>query len=334
MNDIAFLFGNIYYLWHGAVIALALAAALMVALSLAGEIGVARRDILIAVLIALPCGVVLSRLLYWWCSIDKFSDRGAFSNLASGGYALYGAFAAVLISAAIVSLILRSVNFGALLDVFALSGSIGICIGRLSAFFSIGEDLGQIVENDALHFFPYAVYDQNVGEWLMAVFVFEALASGIIFAVLSAIFCRIKGNPAHYQYRNGDFALLFLLYFGCSQAFLESLRSDSLYFSFLGLVRVSQVFSAIIIIVVLIIFSVRVFRTRTLKLWLCIPLCVVCVALLTVAFLTEFLLNSETLLRSYCIMSGCLLALAMIGTLFWRASLRNNTVHYTEPSQK
>jgi len=320
MNEIAFFYEDIHYYWHGVVIAAALAVGLAIAFSAAKTLGVSRKPVLLTALLSLPSGVLLARLLYWWCASDKFEGMGIFSKLPYGGYALYGAMLGALLSAVLVGLFRRSeTTIGALLDCIALGGGAAVSIGRLGAFFTAGEDLGQIVDNEKLQFFPYAVPDKASGQWLMAVFVFESLAAAIIAAILLGKCMRIErtGNRTH---RDGDFGLLFLMYYGCAQALLESLRGDSLYFSFLGLVRMSQAVSAIIVVIVLVIFSVRVVKARSLSIWKCILIWVACLGLLVTAFLTELLLNAEILLRSYCIMGGCLLVTAILGTVLWRCS--------------
>lgn len=324
MNEIAFYFCGLAFSWHGVVVAAGVIAGMILALAAAKTLRTNRIALQFAILLGIPNGVVLARIMYRLSSSDKFIGRSTFFALQSGGYALYGAMLGLLIACVLVGQLMKnSVSTGALLDACAVGGAAAICIGRLSAFFSLGEDCGQIVDNEKLRFFPYAVFVPQSSQWFVAVFVFEAFAAGVICALLLMQCFREEKNGVC-THRDGDLCLAFLLYYGCAQALLESFRGDSLYFSFLGLVRVSQAVSAVVVAVVLVLVSVRVVKQGSLALWKCIAIWVGCLGALAAAFVTELTLSSSVLVRGYLVMGGCLLLVAVLGTILLRYAAKGS----------
>jgi len=207
------------------------------------------------------------------------------------------------------------------LDSVAVAGAAAICIGRLSAFFS-NDDMGMVIKNESAQFFPLCIYNENTGEWKLSVFVFEAAAAAIIFCLLLAASKRLaKSGSSRFD---GDLAALFLLSYGSFQAVLESLRSDSLYMVSLGLVRISQLISAIAIAAGVVWLSIKGIKEKTMPLAVWIILWVVQLALLALAFVMELTLTSETLVRGYAVMSGCVLTVAASAWLTWLLRLKKS----------
>ncbi len=269
--------------------------------------------------LSIPMGVLSARAVYWFFRQEQYDSAADIVKKASdGGYCLYGAAVGVITAIVIVNAVGRFKSLPEMLDAAAPAAALGICIGRLAAWFS-SQDRGKVVENSRFLKFPFAVYDSAQGQWCMAVFFFEAVVAGLIFVFLTMLFVRAYILDGSGRLHRGDIALLLALMYGCAQCVLESLRVDSLYFISLGFVRVSQVVSAVLVAAVLTVFSVRAvkkfgFRKIMAALW------ALCLALFGVAFYMELRLTSEIYVRNYTVMSICMLLLCIVGVSLYFAT--------------
>ena len=318
MNKIALFCDEKNLYWHGIIIAAAIAISCAAAVLLRRRQKKSLQGMLLMLPLSILLGVLFSRLVFWNYQqgmFDSFFSAFTLKSLAQGGYALVGGFIGVLLSGVLISCIMKlgKGGFMELLDAAAVAGSLGISLGRLSALFS-GDDLGQIVMSEGLHFFPVCIYDAGQSAWRLAVFAWESAAAFIIFLILLRFFDNVYVNSegARITLASGDVFLLFLLYYGCSQCMLESFRSDSLFFNILGLVRVSQVGALIMLFAALLIFCIRL-SDGGIKLWHA-AVWVLILGLLATAFVMELILSSNVLVLNYSIMGGCLLAVAVCGT--------------------
>ena len=192
-------------------------------------------------------GLAGARLMYCFARASYYmGEVGAWHILAlrEGGYLLYGALLGMVCAVAACTHAREtsgSGRLGAALDDLALPSLTVLALARLAEGLA-GEGLGNWVENEALWRLPFAA--QNVyGEYQWALFIPEAAAALLILAVVS----RKKAGRAQTA----------LLLYAASQIVFESLRMDSVLK--IGFVRVSQVLSAAVILVILLI------RTRALR---------------------------------------------------------------------
>ena len=216
--------------------------------------------------LALVLSVTLSRFVHWYCRFDNYeSFRSAMTDYSTGGYALVGVFAGCFITALILRLLLISRDLFAMLDSMCIAGSAGIAIGRLSSFFD-STDRGPILENIRTLPWVYPVTNpvSGVQENRLAIFLIQAIIAGVLFLILLVFFLVPRKKK---RLPGGDVTLLFLLIYGASQAILDSLRYDSLFFRSNGFISMVQVFSAVIVVFVAIIFSVRIVKKRGMRLW-------------------------------------------------------------------
>ena len=95
--------------------------------------------------------------------------------------------------------------------------------------------------------FPFAVYIESTGTWHYATFFYESLACALIFVFL--LIYRRKSKT------DGNVFLWYLLLYGIERAFVEGLRTDSLYIG--GVVRVSQLLSVVLVIFAAVMLIVR-----------------------------------------------------------------------------
>ena len=118
--------------------------------------------------------------------------------------------------------------------------------------------------------------------------------------------------------KDGDLCLLFCLYYGGTQAVLDSTRYDSLYFRSNGFVSVVQIFGLLAVVGVLLVFSLRYkkadgWKTGLLVFWLA------CLALLAGAGYMEYYVqrHSGEAAFSYSVMSLCMALVLLLGTILW-----------------
>lgn len=272
--------------------------------------------------LSIPMGVLSARAVYWFFRQEQYESAADIVKKASdGGYCLYGAVVGVIAAIIIVNRAGHFKSLPEMLDAAAPAAALGICIGRFASRFS-SQDRGKVVESERFHRFPFTVYDSAQEQWCLSVFFFEAVVAGLIFIILTVLFVRVYIFDKEGRLRHGDIAMLLTLMYGCAQCVLESLRVDSLYFISLGFVRVSQVVSAVLVVAVLAVFSVRAvkrfgFKRKMAVLW------AFCLALLGIAFYMELRLTSEIYVRNYTIMSICTLLLCVVGVSLYFLTDKN-----------
>ena len=298
--------------WHGIIMAFAVLAAVLSASGFRRAQGRNDNSVLFITVIGMPLALILSRIVFWNFSRAYFDGFGSsLLNFADGGYSLLGAMIGVLLAVIFTNSLLKLNDFKALLDAISPAAAIGICIGRLSGYFSL-DDRGKILETDAVRRFPFAVYDASSDNWRLAVFSLEAIAAGLIFIVCTAMFVYIYRCST--KIRSGNVFLLFLCLFGVTQGTLESMRLDSLFMNSLGFVRVMQIASLVMIVFVLVVYSVTSIKRAGFRLFH-IVCWVASLGLLGLAFYMEFRIHSAVLMRNYAVMITCLTA---VGYLSYR----------------
>lgn len=272
MEKIAFIIGETFLYWNSIILMLAVAAAvcLFLAFCLRRPGNGAGAAVLVSAALALS--VVLSRLIHWYCRSDAYESlESALTNYAGGGYALTGVFAGCVIAAVLLRLLRIVKNLPHIFDCMALGGGAGIAVGRLACLYSAA-DRGMLVE--ASWGFPlmYPVPNAVTGitEYRLATFLLQAIATGVIFLVLTVFYLR---GTRRGRLKDGDTACLFLSAYCASQVVLDSTRYDSLFLRSNGFVSVVQILCAICLVGMVVYFSVRMvrsggFRKRYLLLWL------------------------------------------------------------------
>ena len=201
-------------------------------------------------LLAIPLCLLGARLGY--CLMRYYFVRddmgwGFFFRFTTGGYVLYGALLGGLLAAWLASRIVRRPCW----DVTdAVAPAAALCI----AFCRFAEGLAQQgfgweVESEALWRFPWAVYIERQDCWFWSLSQLEGLvALGLMLALL---LCG-RGKAR----RGGDRTLLLLLGYASLQLVLESMRCDAVLKW--GMVRCSQLVSAIVVGFVLFVHTRRI----------------------------------------------------------------------------
>lgn len=305
MDRIAFIVGDTFIYWSSIILTLAAGVTICAFLALHRGRGTAAA---VLIPVALVLSVIFGRLAHWYFRPDSYeSFLQAMTDYTSGGYALIGVFLACLLAALLVRLLGLEDDLPRLLDEMSLAGCAGIAVGRLACFFSTA-DRGQILET--IHSLPLAYPVNNVvtgaAEYRLATFLIQAVVTAVIFGGLLAFF--LLGRR-----KSGDVAALFLLFYGMSQAVLDSTRYDSLYMRSNGFISVVQLSGAVALVGVSVMFSVRMVKARGFRPWYA-ALWAAMLALLGGAGYMEYFVqrHGDRALFSYCVMSLCLGAIAAL----------------------
>ena len=264
-------------------------------------------------------GLVLGRLLHWYCQADAYESFGAaFLNFRAGSFALMGVFAACLLSAWILKLTKLETHMGYTLDCMAVAGCLGMAVGRLGFFFN-ASDRGILMEKDGFFVSPVVNPVSGAVELRLATFLIQAVAAAVIFLVLLALWKRKK--------RDGDLCLVFLLLHGAAQVVLDSTRYDALFLRSNGFVSAVQILSAFAIVTAAAVFGVRAVKAGGWK-WGYVPLYLVMAGLIGGAGYMEYHVqrHGSEAAFAYSVMSACLCAYVLLtmGVLGRRAGRTEN----------
>ena len=321
MDRIAFIIGEVYIYWQSVILMAAVATAVLMFLGLyIGKSGNGAGAAM-AISLSLISGLLLSRLIHWYCQSASYESLAqAMTDWSSGGFALMGVFAGCLLTACLLRLVRLVSNLPQMLDCMALAGSAGIAVGRLSFLYSAG-DRGMILKEMTALPWAFPVINTVTGEteYRLATFMLQAIAAGVIFLVLLIVWLvgqRGKKLP------DGDTALSFALLYGAIQAMLDSTRYDSLFLRSNGFVSVVQILCLAAMITVIVIFSVRMVKTRGWKRFY-IGLWVAEVASLGGAGYMEYYVqrHGDRALKAYSLMTVCLASAVLLTILIHRLSL-------------
>lgn len=320
MNDIAFYIGTTFIYYHSIITALAVAAAVLAAVSLRRVQGENGGDILkIAAASFIPASL-LSKLVYCSFYRDQYSGIGdMLTSWGRGGNCLPGAALGIILTMFVMNKIRPFDDLPALLDALAPACALGLCVGRLAGYFS-SDDRGRIIDDAGFQKFPFGVYNSAKGVWEVSVFTMESIAGGLIFILTAIMFMRIYGRNGNAELRGKcHVLLLFLTLFGTTQGTLESMRLDSLFFAGLGFVRLTQILSLIFLVAVHVFYSV----TSIKKNGFCLSHIIIwalAAGVLALAIVLEFRQNSSSYAKYYMIMEICLALFSLASFVFYLSS--------------
>jgi prolipoprotein diacylglyceryl transferase len=299
--------------WHGIFFAAAIAVTVLFTLIFRLLQGKKAAGIGLFILLSFPLAMILSRLYYYFFSQQKYASTEEIFTLSTGGFALYGAMAGVVLSAFLVSRILRKNKFSELLDAAAPASALGIAIGRTAAYFT-GEGLGGVVENPSFQKLPFSIFSEGENNWFIAVFAFEAIFAALIFIYTSILLIGQYVKPAR-RFKSGDIFLNFILLYAGGQTLFESLRTDALFLNSLGFVKVSQLVSAILLVAAVVTLSVRHVRLEGFKKWYIIAWAAL-VGMITASFIMEYRMTAGMMVTNYSVMG-----ISLAGVTAWGAYL-------------
>lgn len=247
-----FYIGNFEIKFYGLIMALSMLFGIILASKLAKKHGIKSDDIILLALIALPCAVVGARLYYCFFYEYNYSFWELF-DLRQGGLAIYGGVIGGLIGVIIFCAIKKNVKIlGVICDICVPCLLLGQAIGRWGNFFN-QEAYGNLITNENLQWFPFAVWIEDKRAWYQATFFYESLWNFIGVIILIKIYNSSKVT--------GTTTASYLIWYGIGRAFIEGLRSDSLYIGTTG-IRVSQLLSIFLVIAGLVVLVVNQYKKK------------------------------------------------------------------------
>jgi len=248
--------------WYGIIIALGFLLAVLLGIRACEKFGFIPDNILDLVLFAAPVAIVSARLYYVIFSWDLFKDNPIkVFDTREGGLAIYGAVIGAFLVAYIYARV-KKLNFLKLADFCAPYVIMAQAIGRWGNFVNQEAFGSKTMLPWRMNGYEPNKYLNNLGEnldlskWgVHPTFLYESLWNIAAFAFLIWFRKRKK--------LDGEVISLYLVFYGLGRFFIESLRTDSLMLGGTG-IRVSQLLSAVFVIVFAILFILRRMKKKKL----------------------------------------------------------------------
>ena len=233
--------------WYGIILACAMLAGLFLCMKQAKRFGLTEDNVLDLVLWAVPCCILGSRIYYVIFYLDLYRnadgslDWGRIIAIWDGGLAIYGTVIAGVIVVLIFTKV-KKLRFAAMTDLAAMGLLLGQIIGRWANFIN-REAFGGLTD------LPW-----RMRLWVSAsqyievhpTFLYESLWN--LVGLLLMLFVITKGRRF-----DGENTWFYFMWYGLGRAWIEGLRTDSLYlfdWTFMGQpIRVSQALSMVMVIV-------------------------------------------------------------------------------------
>lgn len=196
-------------------------------------------------LIALPIVIICARIYYVIFEWDSYKNNlHEIYKVWHGGLAIYGG----VIGGIVVAVLFcrkRKIPFMKFADIMSPSLALGQSIGRWGNFVN-QEAFGNLITDERLQFFPYAVYIKKLNEWHQATFFYESICTLAIFVILMCLRRRKKYD--------GQLFVIYLIAYGIVRFLVEGLRTDSLYI--MPGIRISQLVSIGIVVIGILISAI------------------------------------------------------------------------------
>ena len=219
--------------FYGLLIAVGLMLAVCYACRRSKQFGLKSDDILDGVLCIVPFAILCARLYYVAFEWSSYKDNPvSMFYIWQGGLAIYGGVIGAAIGIIVFAKVKKDkVNLFAMLDLTSLGFLIGQSIGRWGNFMN-REAFG--AETDS--FFRMGLLDSHTGvvTYYHPTFLYESLWNLCGFVLLHFLSKKRKYD--------GQIALGYVAWYGLGRAFIEGLRTDSLWW---GPFRVSQLLAAV-----------------------------------------------------------------------------------------
>ncbi|MBQ4137629.1 MAG: prolipoprotein diacylglyceryl transferase [Clostridia bacterium] len=227
INKIALQIGDFNIRWYGIIVTLAIVCGFAFACVRARKINVSFDSMLDYAIFTVISAIIGARLYYVIFSGDTYSSFMEVIAVWNGGLAIYGGLIGGLIAIICVSAV-KKVSLAKILDVAAPCVMLGQAIGRWANF----------INAEAYGYNPdkIALYSENIfrmdiraegSEFVrhtLPTFLFESVWNIIGLLILVLVIEKFK------KY-DGQSVLFYVTWYGFGRAWIEMLRSDSLYIS-------------------------------------------------------------------------------------------------------
>ena len=234
--------------FYGMIIAFGLMLAVFYGLRRCKQFGIKSDDLLDGVLWIVPFAIICARAYYVIFEWDQYAaDPISALYIWKGGLAIYGGVIGAAIGIIVFTKV-KKISTGAIFDLVGLGFLIGQSIGRWGNFFN-REAFG--AQTDI--FIRMGLTNPVTGavEYWHPTFLYESLWHAVGFVLL-----HFLSKKRQYD---GQIALGYVAWYGLGRAFIEGLRTDSLWW---GPFRVSQLLAAVSCIAAVAVLLIQWFRPQ------------------------------------------------------------------------
>ena len=247
LNPPAFfsVFGHRIY-FYGVLIALGFLLGILYCARRSKDFGIRQDDFYDMIILLIPLSILCARIYYVLFRLEEFAGRPLLSYFAvwEGGIAIYGGIIGGIL-AIFLTCRRKKVPFLAMLDLTVFGVLIGQIIGRWGNFMN-REAFGAQTEI----FCRMGLTDPSGHTvYVHPTFLYESLWNLVLF--LGLVLWVKKGRRKY----DGQMSLLYFFWYGLGRAWIEGLRTDSLYIGHTG-IRVSQALSLALVAVSLILLLI------------------------------------------------------------------------------
>ena len=241
VNPVAFTIGSFEFRWYGILIALGFILAMVYCSRNAKDFGIRSDDFFDLMLWIIPCCIIGARLYYVLFNLEHYlADPGEIFAIRDGGLAIYGG---IIVGVIVIIGVSRhkKIPIPAMLDLAVFGLFIGQILGRWGNFMN-REAFG--AETEIFCRMGLTAPDGST-IFVHPTFLYESLwnLAGLIFLI-------VWTKKGHRKY-DGQCTLIYIFWYGLGRAWIEGLRTDSLYIGSTN-IRVSQALSIVLVLISLI----------------------------------------------------------------------------------
>lgn len=246
INRVALTIAGKAIYWYGIIICIAFIAGTWYLNRRCQSFGVSPENLTDCMILCVPVSVCTARLYYVAFEWDYYRAHPLeIIAVRHGGIAIYGAVIGIVLTLLCYSRV-KKISFTALCDLASLGLPLGQCIGRWGNFVN-AEAHGGPTD------LPWGMVIDG-GAPVHPTFLYESLWNFVGFLALHFYSKRRKFS--------GEIALLYIAWYGLGRAWIEGLRTDSLYFC--G-VRVSQLLAAVSFVAAVCVLAHQYYRLAVVK---------------------------------------------------------------------
>ena len=230
-------FGHRIY-FYGVLFALGFTLGILYCARRSKDFGLKSDDFYDMVILLIPLSILCARIYFVLFRLDEFAGRPLIAYFAvwEGGIAIYGGIIGGILAIWLVTR-RKKLPFLAMLDLTVFGVLIGQIIGRWGNFIN-REAFGGQTEI----FCRMGLTDPSGHTiYVHPTFLYESLWNLVLFL---GLWLGVKKGKRKYD---GQMSLLYLFFYGLGRAWIEGLRTDSLYIGHTG-IRVSQALSLVLVL--------------------------------------------------------------------------------------
>lgn len=232
--------------WYGIIICAGFILAALYVNSRTKDFGITSDNLTDCLIICVPLGIICARIYYVVFEWGYYAQHpGEIIAIWKGGIAIYGGIIGTLIGLFVYSRV-KKLSFASLCDLAAFGLLIGQCIGRWGNFVN-GEAHGGPTT------LPWGMTIDGQS-MVHPTFLYESLWNLTGFVLL-----HFYSKKRRFK---GEIALLYAAWYGAGRAWIEGLRTDSLY---IGSVRVSQLLAVVSCIAAVAVLARQYHRIKVAK---------------------------------------------------------------------